>query len=175
MPQLTVTSLSDNTIALGSVLGKLAAKSQRVHTLTQAELDAVSSTLISLEAGGIIEYSVSRTSDPKDVKFEGWSSKLRVKDVDTTTYTLVPDDDGTLIKFTNVAGCTVTVPADLPVEFSASVSQWAAGAVIFSAGAGVTIRTPASATPPATVSEQYAIAGIAIVAVAEALAYGSLA
>lgn len=48
-----------------------------------------------------------------------------------TTYTLVPDDNGKLLKFTNGSAITVTVPAGLGAGFNCVCVQGGAGQVTF--------------------------------------------
>jgi hypothetical protein len=48
----------------------------------------------------------------------GGGTSFQQKEETGTTYTVVAGDDGYLIYFTNVAGCTVTIPSGLTADFS---------------------------------------------------------
>lgn len=62
-----------------------------------------------------------------------------------TSYTLVLTDAGDLINMSNAVGSTVTIPADVSVNFPigqrVDISQAGAGPVIIAADAGVTLHT----------------------------------
>jgi len=71
------------------------------------------------------------------------SYQLKTQGIDTqsgTTYTLLPDDNGMVVVFTNSSAVTLTVPSGLNVGFSCSVVQYGAGQVTISAGSGATLR-----------------------------------
>lgn len=75
-----------------------------------------------------------------------WSN-TPVEDVTTTTYSIVDADNGKFKRFTNAAGCTVTIPTGLMAGFSAIIYRGAgAGTITFSSlgtleAAGATIDT----------------------------------
>jgi hypothetical protein len=58
------------------------------------------------------------------------------------TYTLLAADNAKTVVFAN--GCTVTVPAALPVGFNCTIVQAGTGQVVLLEGAGVVIRHPLS-------------------------------
>jgi hypothetical protein len=61
-------------------------------------------------------------------------------DVIGTTRTLVAGDDGARLRFTNPAGCTVTVPNDLPEDWTVFLYEGPSGgtvSVVFASGAAV--------------------------------------
>lgn len=62
------------------------------------------------------------------------------KTVSTTTYTLLVTDQNLALIFTNVAGCTVTIPAasvtTFPVGWSVELRQANTGAITVGVGAG---------------------------------------
>jgi hypothetical protein len=61
-------------------------------------------------------------------------------DVTGTTRTLAAGDDGARLRFTNAAGCTVTVPNSLPVGWTVMLYEGAAGGtvtIVFGSGAAV--------------------------------------
>lgn len=79
-----------------------------------------------------------------NLPYWGQTSRPGVKTIATTTYTLTASDENHLLLFTNVAGCTVTFPADLtenlPVGFITHLHQEAAGQVVGVADTGAFTR-----------------------------------
>lgn len=55
-----------------------------------------------------------------------------------TSYTIAASDNGLVLRFTNAATITVTVPNSLSADFSCLVYQAGAGQVTFVAGSGAT-------------------------------------
>lgn len=139
MPQLKVISLTDDTLVLGSILGSVSSKASREYSLTQAQLDAVSARLITLEKLGLVSYEVGRTPTADDYAFEDWASRPKFEDMPEATYTPDQVDDGKWKRCSNVAGCTVTLPSLAP-ETQIGFRQEGATAISFSAGAGVTVQ-----------------------------------
>lgn len=71
------------------------------------------------------------------------SSVVVIKTIATATYTLVLDDAGKYLRFTNAAPVTVTVPPSvLSVGMQVALRQVGLGKISLSAGAGVTINSP---------------------------------
>jgi hypothetical protein len=68
-----------------------------------------------------------------------------------TTDTLVPGDDNGIVKYTSATAVTVTLPANLPVDFNTTLIQAGAGQVAWTAASGATIPAvrPAGATKTA--------------------------
>lgn len=54
----------------------------------------------------------------------------------TTSYTLLADDNGKVLRFLNSGACTVNVPAGLPVGYTVEWSQRGAGILTFQAASG---------------------------------------
>jgi|GEM_PF-6973793 len=63
-----------------------------------------------------------------------------------TTYTLVAGDAGKVVECSNASAITLTLPNSLAAGFCCTIVQTGAGQVTLAAGAGATIRTPASFT-----------------------------
>lgn len=72
-----------------------------------------------------------------------------VKTISGTTYTLLADDNGSMLLYTNASGCTVTVPDSLVVGFNALHIQKGAGQVTFIGGGAMTIVNADSFTSTA--------------------------
>lgn len=70
---------------------------------------------------------------------------LTIEEVTGTTYTIDVDDVWRHLRFTNVAGCTVTVPAnvdvDIPVGARIRLTAAAAGDVVLTPAGGVTLNS----------------------------------
>ena len=75
--------------------------------------------------------------------------------VNTPTITATSDWQGKLVCFSQA--CTVTIPSDLPADFSCGWSQESTGAITFAAGAGETLQSFGSQLSS---GGQYAIGGI---------------
>ena len=105
------------------------------QVLTAAELDAVATAMIAINA---------QTG---------------------TTYTFVLSDDGKLCTFDNASSITATVPPNSSVAYGIgtqiNIMQLGAGTVTITAGAGVTLR---SAGSKLKTSAQYAVATCAKIA-----------
>lgn len=109
-----------------------------------------------------------------------WSSVISgvpVPPIEETTAnrTLSGTDHGRTIVCTNVAGCTIEVPATLQIGFNCIIAQGAAGTVVLDDSGGTTtwLQPVSSASPPETLEEGSTI-GLQIVFAATALVYGSL-
>lgn len=84
----------------------------------------------------------------------GLLPQVDVRKVGATTqgasYTLALADAGAVVEFTAATAVTCTVPPNSSVPFPVGtlieVAQYGAGQVTVAAGAGVTIRTPATLT-----------------------------
>lgn len=63
-----------------------------------------------------------------------------IKTVAGTSYTLTPEDSGSIICTTSASAVTITLPNSLPISFGCKVIQDAAGQVTFSAGSGATLH-----------------------------------
>lgn len=61
-------------------------------------------------------------------------------DEKTASYTLLPSDDGNVLKFTGTADVTLTVPAGLDIAFNISVYQLGTGKVTIVAASGATVN-----------------------------------
>jgi len=73
----------------------------------------------------------------------GWSvsgGSVAISTQAGTTYTLLPSDNNSLIRFTSATAVTVTIPSTLAVGFSCACVQYALGQVTFVAGAGATVN-----------------------------------
>lgn len=68
--------------------------------------------------------------------------------------------NGKTLVFTNAAGCTVTVPQDLPLDFSCVIVQRAAGQVFMQAGGAATVINRQAYTKTAA---QWAVGSITVV------------
>jgi hypothetical protein len=81
-----------------------------------------------------------------------------------TTRTLALTDYGKIIRYTNAAGCTVTVPDTLPVGFNCLHIQRGTAQIIFVAGGSIVIDNPdnhiKSAKIKAVVATFIEIAGV---------------
>jgi hypothetical protein len=73
------------------------------------------------------------------------------------SYTLIANDNGRVIVFTNGSAVTLTVPSGLGAGFSCSVVQYGAGQVTVAAGSGATLRLRGSTNKT---GGQYAIASL---------------
>lgn len=62
----------------------------------------------------------------------------------TTSYTLLAEDNGKVLRFLNSGACTVNVPAGLPVIYTVEWAQRGAGILTFKAadGSGQTVDSP---------------------------------
>lgn len=94
-----------------------------------------------------------------------------------TTHTLAASDNGQMLLFTNAAGCTLTLPANLPAQFNCAVVQLGAAQVTFAAGAGAAIGNVGSFTKT---SALYGVASLVVYAnvggsAAQAITFGSMA
>lgn len=74
-----------------------------------------------------------------------------------TTYTLASTDDGKVVDIANAGAITLTLPNSLAIGFSVLITQGGAGAILFSAAAGATIRQRQGFTHTAG---QYAVASL---------------
>jgi hypothetical protein len=66
-----------------------------------------------------------------------------IKEITGSTYTLLPADNAKRLHFTNAAGCIITVPQSLPIEFDALVISKTAGTLQFTPASGVTLEAEA--------------------------------
>lgn len=94
-------------------------------------------------------------------------SKRRV--ISATSIKATKDWQGLWIEFPN--GCAVTIPADLPADFSCGWSQEGAQPVVFSAENGVTIQSKGGALKS---NGQYSMGAIAGRGTATFRLYGDL-
>jgi len=88
------------------------------------------------------------------------SYQLKAQGVETqsgTAYTLLANDNGMVIVFTNSSAVTLTVPSGLGVGFSCSIVQYGAGQVTISAGSGATLRLRTSSNKT---GGQYAVVSL---------------
>jgi precorrin isomerase len=73
-------------------------------------------------------------------------------------FTLQASDGGKMLRVSNAAGVTCSIPADatlnLPIGFVVVIRQVAAGAVTFAPSAGVTLLSPNGLTKTATINAQ---------------------
>ncbi|ATN34113.1 hypothetical protein ACO34A_09875 [Rhizobium sp. ACO-34A] len=86
-----------------------------------------------------------------------------------TSLTLTPKHQGRLLVFTSA--CTITVPADLPRDFSCGWAQAGTGVLTFQAGPGVNLRSFGGAL---TSSGQYSLGGVAGMPDGDLWLYGAL-
>lgn len=93
-----------------------------------------------------------------------------------TSYTLVLTDVAKVVKLTNAAAITLTVPPNSSVAFPTGTQillyQGGAGQVTITAGAGVTINSSGSKLK---LTNQYSVAGLLKLATDEWVAFGNLA
>ena len=79
-----------------------------------------------------------------NLPYWGITSRPHVKTVSAATYQLIAADENGLLLFTNVGGCTITLPADatdnLPLGFITHLHQEAAGQVVTVADTGAFTR-----------------------------------
>lgn len=61
-------------------------------------------------------------------------------DEKTANYTLLPSDDGNVLKFTGASDVTLTIPAGLDIAFNISVYQLGTGKVTITAASGATVN-----------------------------------
>ena len=61
-------------------------------------------------------------------------------DEKTASYTLLPSDDGNVLKFTGATDVTLTIPAGLDIAFNISVYQLGTGKVTIVAASGATVN-----------------------------------
>lgn len=90
--------------------------------------------------------------------------------IDATTITASPDWQGRMMLF--VKGCTVTIPSNLPADFSCGWSQESADPIVFAAGNGETLQSFGGLLSSAG---QYAVGGIAGMGASKHRLYGQLA
>lgn len=108
----------------------------KIHSVTTIEMNAIASP---------VEGSFAFNIDDKHMyQFDGttWQkllqAKERIKQL-STSYTLVPADDGCALNFNSATDVTLTVPAGLPVGYNISVYQSGTGKVLF-VESGTTIK-----------------------------------
>ncbi len=82
----------------------------------------------------------------------------RFLDVSAATIEAKQDWQGFCVRFTNPAGCVVTVPATLPGDFSCGWSQETDGPVTFQPAAGATLQASGDGMKSAG---KFALGGIA--------------
>lgn len=90
--------------------------------------------------------------------------------VSASTATVQASWHGRMVRLAQ--GCTVTIPADLPLYFSCGWQQQGTGPIEFVEGDGATIQSLGDAVESAG---QYAIGGLAVLEVGKATLYGALA
>ena len=99
----------------------------------------------------------SSTQVPNTAWVMGRVNSIPIVTVTGTTYTISASDAGKMIRCTNAAGCTVTIPggAGIPNEIVLMIrnASTGTGGVILSPGSGVTVNNPGlnSMMPKATV------------------------
>jgi hypothetical protein len=64
------------------------------------------------------------------------------KDISATSYLLTAADSGYLLRFTAATAVTVTLPNNLPAQWSADILQAGAGQITFTAASGATLGEP---------------------------------
>jgi hypothetical protein len=114
---------------------------QRIDALETEGVPAVSPTNVTI-SGSVVTFHFSDSSS--------YSVTLSIPRIATvgavadTTYTLVLSDASKYLRFTNAAGCAVTVPAEASVAFPIDTEivfrQSGAGAVSIAGDTGVTIN-----------------------------------
>lgn len=95
-------------------------------------------------------------SGPRDLSLLTSQQGTKRRVISAAAIVASKDWQGFWIEFQN--GCTVTIPQDLPPDFSCGWSQEGASPVIFVAGAGATLQSQDSAL---TSAGQYAMGAIA--------------
>jgi hypothetical protein len=103
---------------------------------------------------------------------EEYTSRKNIKEVSASTYTLLATDKDLIIHFTNATGCTVTVPASLPINNRYEGKQRGTGQITFVGASGVTINVGASETNKTL--EQFSVWGLDCVATDEYDLFGKL-
>lgn len=106
---------------------------------------------------------------PRDISWLISQQGAKRRTITATAITATKDWQGMWIEFPN--GCTVTIPADLPADFSCGWSQEGASPVVFVAGSGATIQSQDAAL---TSGGQYAMGAIAARGAGVFRLYGSL-
>lgn len=75
----------------------------------------------------------------------------------TGNRTLVPDDNGKVLRCDDPSNVTITVPGTLPSGFNVGFAMWGAGTVTVAAGSGATKRSSTSA-----LSTQYSLGSVLV-------------
>src|SRR5215213_8585127 len=81
-------------------------------------------------------------TDATVVRPSDWNAdhvvKLVSRTVTGTTDTITAADDGGVVKYTSASAVTVTLPNNLPVDFSTTLLRFGAGTVTWSLATGAT-------------------------------------
>lgn len=107
-----------------------------------------SSIATSIGAGAITNTMLAGSiSDDKILSSATWNGKAdklaTIKAVTGTTYTILSGDNGTVLNFTNVSGCSLTTPSGLTNGFNCLIIQGSFYPVEVYAGAGATLNKKA--------------------------------
>jgi len=90
--------------------------------------------------------------------FESKANETIAIGAETTSYTLILTDQGSLVTVNSASATTVTIPANATVEFptgtAVAVAALGAGVVTITGAAGVTVNSTAGTAPD--ISDQYA-------------------
>lgn len=101
-----------------------------------------------------------------------------LKIIPDTAHTLTGSETGKMLLFTNAAGCTLTLPSNLPGQFNVAIVQLGAAQVTIAAGSGATINNAGSFTKTAAI---YAVCSLLVysnnvgLTAASALTFGNMA
>lgn len=90
-------------------------------------------TITSNSSGEVLSWNGSAWINQTLAELGIMTALINIKEVSTTTYTLVAGDLNYLIRFTNASGCTVTLPNSLSTGFQCVLSNDSAGTVTLSA------------------------------------------
>lgn len=137
-----------------------------VAGLTGAIASAALKTALALVKGDVGLGNVDNTSDANKPVSTAQQAALDLKaalsdtlvTVSTTTYTVLSSDLGKTLRFTNAAGCAVTLPNNLPAGFNCLWRHIGAGAVTFAAQAGGTLNNRQNHTKSAGPKAEGALA-----------------
>lgn len=147
-------------------------------TLTGAVTGTGTSTIAtSIGAGAITNTMLAGSiSDDKILSSATWNGKAdklaTVKAITGMTYTILNGDNGTALNFSNVSGCTLTVPSGLTNGFNCLLIQSGFYPIEISAGVGATLSKKSSHY--ATTYGQYSIATLLQIATNQVLLSGDL-
>lgn len=152
---------SANTIVL-TVLEGTPAGSPVAPTLTQTDAGIYQLLLATVEVGaGATAIDANDVTDLRTFLGVNASDVVNtVKTVSGTTYTLVAEDKGKIIRFTSSSAVTLTVNDVLAQGERVDIYQKGTGLVTFTDGAGVTLEGAGSTGSNLAITEQYAAATI---------------